>query len=99
MSEPARKPELPPELPEFIRKHGGYANVTPEGWRASAGLWFRACHSALIRSHSDSAVTCNARFRPGRCLTKPLPLLTHQRASRGLSGLLNPDLQDRRGIL
>ena len=33
MSEPTRKPELPPDLPEFIRKHGGYANVTPEGWR------------------------------------------------------------------
>jgi hypothetical protein len=33
MSEPTRKPELPPDLPEFIRNHGGYANVTPEGWR------------------------------------------------------------------
>ena len=50
MSEPARKLELPPDLPEFIRKHGGYANVTPEGWRE----WERIKAEWQARNHNPA---------------------------------------------
>ena len=50
MSEPTRKSELPPDLPEFIRKHGGYANVTPEGWRE----WERIKAEWQARNHNPA---------------------------------------------
>ena len=50
MSEPTRKPELLPDLPEFIRKHGGYANVTPEGWRE----WERIKAEWQARNHNPA---------------------------------------------
>ena len=50
MSEPTRKPELPPDLPEFIRKQGGYANVTPEGWRE----WERIKAEWQARNHNPA---------------------------------------------
>ena len=50
MSESTRKPELPPDLPAFIRKHGGYANVTPEGWRE----WERIKGEWQARNHNPA---------------------------------------------
>ena len=37
MPDPTRKPDPPPDLPEFIRKHGGYAKVTPKAGASESG--------------------------------------------------------------
>jgi hypothetical protein len=52
----SRKPILPPDLHEWIRRFGGYHRITPEGWAeydAALATWHELHRSSAGATESE----------------------------------------------